>query len=455
MIKELRKVEGIPDIENEVMNFNGMPFCLKQYDGHIINVALRDGFARPCTEDVAVDSQKCQYGKKNGYVTANFSHDGTEFKMLICEADNRVFIYRLTDFEIGDALVAIGVKTMEAPIERINLLRPFLVGDDIECAYKTIIAMTGMTEDDACRLLYREFIKCHNQTGLTLKIFRTAEFIDSVGAECWLRRNHNGHNVESKNVEFIKLPEDGITSSTTFDGLRMSCVGTYGDYLLLSAWTGSGAVWLMGNAAFFKIDPDNFVFTGEPTVNFPVNSNVTLRNAALRSSLCLGENPTITIDGDSSITVEHFDSCINCLGEVTISGRGSLALTCKTHSSAIGCGGYSQSYGRYVPSREANSISKVIVDGVQLEVTTGTPNFSIGTYGLNNDVEIVLRNGGTVNGVPEATGKVKLISVGGTSAGSTKIEGPAIYCIEPHSDNRANYEIQAEPYAVPDKKFVG
>jgi len=447
MIKELRMVEGIPEIVNEVMAFNGIHFTLKQYDKQIINIVMHNGFARTCHENAVVNPQKCQYEKKNGYVITNFSKDSTDYKMLICESDNKVFIYRTSDFEIGDALIAIGVKTMEAPIEKINPHRPFDICDAFEYAYKTIKTMTDMNDDDACRLLYGEIMKHQNLSGrvsLTMKIFQTPEFIAKVGAKCWVRRK------EGNKAELHKLPDDGISSTTELDGLRMGCLCVDGDYLLLSAWVGASAVWLSGDAALIKIHADNFIYTGKPTVNIPIKSKVTLRNAVLNSSLQLGENPTVVVEGSNSIFVDSFDSCIRCSGEIKITGHGSLNLTCESYSAAIGYGGVSQSYGRYVPNSRNDIVTKIIVDGIHLEVKSETPNFSMGSYGINNEIEIVLQNGGTVNGIPETTGKVKLDSVGTTCEGSTKIDGPAVYRITPFSDDLSGYKISAEPYTSPD-----
>jgi hypothetical protein len=456
MNKELRAVEGIPSISNEVLSFNDTYFTLKQYNGQIINVVIQDGFARACHEDTNTNPLKCQYEKKNSYVIARFSKNGTDYEMFICEADNKVFIYNLQDFNIGDALVAIGIKTMEIPVEKINPFHPHGIGANaLDYAFKTIKAMTDINDDDACRLLYRELIKYQSPPSayrFIMTIFLTSEFTKEVGSKYWIRRKDDFN--DNKSAKLIKLPDAGIESTDVFNGMRMSCLCADDEYLLLSSWSGSGAVWLDGDSAFIKINEKKFYYTGEPTVDIPVKSKATLVNATLQKSLQMGKDPVVVIEGTNSISVESFDSCIKCSGEITITGQGSLTLACKSYSAAIGLGGVSQSYGRYVANRSPDTVSKIIVDGIHLEVSTGTPNFSIGTYGLDNDIKIELRNGGTVNGIPEATGKVKRDSVGTTYDGSTKIEGPAVYSIIPFSDGVAEYKINAAPYASPDKKFM-
>jgi len=454
MNKELRMVEGIPAITNEVMKFDGMPFALTPFNGPMVSIVIKNGFADSCPASTVANEKMWQYDKHNGYVTTSFSHDDIHYMMLICMVDNKVYIYKSSNYQVGAAFTGIGIKMMEAPVEKIFTLYQY--SRALESALSTIHAMTDMDNDDACRLLHREYLKFSQTPGtvqMVMKVFQTSEFIAEIGAKCWMTRKNYEYADNKTNGELVKLPDEGISSSDALDESYMSCIGTDGDYLLLSSCTGADAVWLRGTAAFIKIG-DNFTYTGEPNNNLPVKSKVTLKNAALRRSLQMDENPTVYIEGACSIAVEHFDSCIKCSGEVTITGQGTLTLFCKSRSAAIGHGGISQSYGRYVPNHSVDSVTKIIVDGVHLEVNSGTPNFSIGSYGCDNNVEIVLRNGGTVNGVPEAIGKVKLESVGTTYAGSTKIEGSAVYSIEQLPDDISGCKINADPYAAPDKKFM-
>lgn len=365
-----------------------------------------------------------------GFKGARLSIDGQSYQVNI-SPEGDVTVISAEDMRVLSAMADLRVNCTTLEDNVVGNLRGRSSFFDVRDIYAAIELMTTMTEQEGFNLIYdliREEGFSWNERECLLLLFRSKTFTDNIGATQWVFKDKPTKDLEG----LINLGADPIDGDERLLDSRGIIYCEKDGYVISSTSSGASSCWKYGGHAFYKLaDKDFSITSNEVPVPRTLNC-VTLNSVNLKRGLQLSDNPTITVIGDCSIQVRDFDSCIRAKGVVKFTGEGTLRLSCKEYSSAIGNGAVSQSYGRYVPAREWKTALalEVIVDGIELIVNSDVANFSLGDYGVNNDVSISTINGGSVVGVPETLGRVRLVSVGTTSDGSTKIEGPAVYALD-------------------------
>lgn len=285
---------------------------------------------------------------------------------------------------------------------------------------------------------------------LLMKFLRSTEFVNRVGKQ-WSYEQPFGSRDGIWSIE--SLADDGVLTNTkavvtphfnedkpvtNLDFCQTSACNVAfsdGEYVMISSASGSGDSWLLSKCWWVKIDYSTLTLSGIVMTTIPVTDYVKLEGVTLSRSIIAVEDKELVVEisGDNIIKVTSFDECIRG-NIVRFIGSGTLTMKCSDYSSIIGWGAQSQSYGRYVPSyRGRGWEGKITIeDGVKIVFDSETPNFSMGAYGMgDNKCSFEISSGGELIGCPELDNDITLKSVGITSHGSTKIEGPAVYKATP------------------------
>lgn len=149
--------------------------------------------------------------------------------------------------------------------------------------------------------------------------------------------------------------------------------------------------------------------------------------------LCLDEKETITIDKDILFFSDNSPGIITgrCK-ELTIKSNNGSTLSIVTKDIMQPCIGprthTGMSYGRWSQA-ESNRLETIILDGVNLNISSANENFSIGAFNMERYPEVVLLNGASIQGCPEMSGERILVKRAFPPNGSTKINDLPIYKI--------------------------